>query len=73
MIEISKFPTPKLLKCRHCDESFKNTESLAVYVKYKPGVVGRVITVERKRKKEPEPEKNKLTIEKYWYWKVQTF
>ena len=73
MIEISKFPTPKLLKCRHCDESFKNTESLAVYVKYKPWVVERVITVERKRKKEPEPEKNKLTIEKYWYWKVQTF
>ena len=72
MIEISKFPTPKLLKCRHCDESFKNTESLAVYVKYKPGVVERVITVERKRQKEPEPEKNKLTIEKNWHWKVQT-
>ena len=33
-------------------------------MKYKHGVVERIITIERKQQEEPEPEKNKLTIEK---------
>ena len=63
-IEIQKFATPKLLKCRHCDESFKNTQGLAAHMKCKHGVAKTIIAVERKRQEGPEPEKNKLTIEK---------
>lgn len=59
-IEIPKFATPKLLKFRHCEESFKNTQGLAIYLKCKQGVVERIIAAERRQQEEPEPKKNKF-------------
>ena len=61
--ETPKFATSKLLKRKHSDECFKNTNDLAVPVKWKDEVAERIFTVKIKQE-EPEPEKNKLTIEK---------
>ena len=59
------FAIPRLLKNKHCAESFKNKQGLAaaVHMKCKNGVVERIIAAEVRKQEQPVPAKTKVTVQ----------